>query len=85
LGGTVEVANLLLSALLQAADEELHDTKQDEDNDQDTDEPGKLLADEDNDVVVPLVGKDAGETFLFGRLLQGLGQKEHDTDISLSR
>jgi hypothetical protein len=34
---------------------------------------------------VPLVGKDAGETFLFGRLLQGLGQKEHDTDISLSR
>ncbi len=80
----MKVANLLLGGLLQAADEELHDTKQNEDNDQDADEPGKLLADEDDDVVMPFFGKDVGESFLFGRLLQGLGQKAHDTDISLS-
>jgi len=75
---------LLLGALLQAADEELHDTKQDEDNNKDADEPRELLADKGDDVVMPLVGKDTGKALFLRRFLQGLGQKAHDTGISLS-
>lgn len=80
LGGSVKVADLAVGAFTQAFDEEENDALEDEDDKQDRDEAGKLVATEVDDVVVPVHRKDMGNAIV----LRDQGQKVHDDGVSLS-
>jgi hypothetical protein len=82
LGGTVEVAYLMVGAAAQALDEEQHEAMKHIDDEKDGEELRQLVLNEEDDVVVPVTLDDFDDT--AGLILRGQCRKVHDYDVSLS-
>ena len=80
LPGSRGISDLVFGEALQASDEEEADALEDEGYDKDSDDPGKVRANEIYDVVVPVELESVKQTFILRRHRL----KEHYYGISLS-
>jgi hypothetical protein len=82
LGGTVEVAHLMIGEAMHAFDEEQHQAVEYEDDEENGENFWEPVLNDEDDVVLPAMLNGLNEAYRL--ILRGHGQKVHDYDVSLS-